>query len=74
MCVFREKEGASWWYQFTVQGKEMLEQGVPTESVVGVMGRVSEKMLEAYKHTSMAAKQQALGMVRSNLLAFPGQR
>ena len=52
----------------------MLEQCVPTESVVGVMGRVSEKMLEAYKHTSMAAKQQALGMVRSNLLAFPGQR
>jgi signal recognition particle GTPase len=52
--------------------KEMLEQGVPTESVIGVMGQVSEKMLEAYKQTTLAAKQQALGIVRANLIAFPG--
>jgi site-specific recombinase XerD len=54
--------------------KEMLEQGIPTESVVGVLGHVSEKMLQAYKHTTLAAKQEALRAVRSNLIAFPGQR
>jgi hypothetical protein len=51
----------------------MLEQGIPTESVVGVLGHVSENMIDAYKHTTLVAKQQALGVVRSNLIAFPGQ-
>jgi integrase len=50
---------------------EMLEQGVQPENVIGVMGRVSEKMLEAYKHTGIRAKQEALGIVRANLIAFP---
>jgi site-specific recombinase XerD len=54
--------------------KEMLEQGVPTDSVVGVLGHVSEKMLKAYKHTTLAAKQEALRAVKSNLIAFPGER
>jgi hypothetical protein len=54
--------------------KEMLERGIPPENVIGVMGHVSEKMLEAYKHTTLAAKQEALGSVRSNLIDFPGQR
>jgi hypothetical protein len=54
--------------------KEMLEQDVPTDSVVGVLGRVSDKMLKAYKHTILAAKQEALRAVKSNLIAFPGER
>jgi integrase len=53
---------------------EMLEQGVPTENVIGVLGRVSENMLAAYKHTTLRAKQEALGMARANIIAFPGQR
>lgn len=52
---------------------EMLEQGVPTENVIGVLGRVSENMLEAYKHTNLRAKEEALGMARANIIAFPGQ-
>jgi hypothetical protein len=51
-----------------------VEQGVPTENVIGVLGRVSENMLKAYKHTRLRAKQEALGMVRANVIAFPGQR
>ena len=53
---------------------ELLEQGIPTENVIGVLGRVSENMLEAYKHTGLRAKQEALGMARTNVIAFPGQR
>jgi alkylation response protein AidB-like acyl-CoA dehydrogenase len=52
----------------------MLEQGVPAENVIGVLGRVSENMLEAYKHTRLQAKQEALGIARANVIAFPGQR
>jgi hypothetical protein len=51
----------------------MLEQGVAPENVIGVLGRVSENMLEAYKHTRLRAKQEALGMARANVIAFPGQ-
>jgi site-specific recombinase XerD len=54
--------------------KEMLEKGVPTDSIVAVLGRVSEKMIHAYKATSLAAKQEALGIVRPNTLAFPSKR
>jgi integrase len=39
---------------------EMLEQGVPRDNVVGVMGWVSEKMIEAYSHTRLEAKQDAI--------------
>jgi hypothetical protein len=51
----------------------MVEQGIPTENVIGVLGRVSENMLDAYKHTGLRAKQEALGMARANIIAFPGQ-
>jgi hypothetical protein len=44
------------------------------ENVIGVLGHVSENMLEAYKHTGLRAKQEALGMARANVIAFPGQR
>jgi hypothetical protein len=53
---------------------EMLEKGVKPENVIGVLGRVSKKMLEAHKHTRLEAKQEALGLVLGNLIAFPGQR
>jgi integrase len=42
---------------------EMLEQGIPTEKIVGTLGRVSEKMVEAYKHTRLESKQAALGVL-----------
>jgi integrase len=54
--------------------KEMLEQGVPTDDIVGVLGHVSQKMIHAYKATSLAAKQEALGIVRPNVIAFPKKR
>jgi integrase len=54
--------------------KEMLEQGVPTDSIVAVLGHVSEKMIHAYKATSMAAKQEALGILRPNVITFPNKR
>ena len=52
---------------------EMLEKGVKPENVIGVMGRVSGKMIEAHKHKSLEAKQEALGLALGNLIAFPGQ-
>jgi integrase len=75
--VLRERTGIkhlnphTWRHQLCT---EMLEQGVPTENVIGVLGRVSENMIEAYKHTRLRAKQEALGMARANVIAFPGQR
>jgi integrase len=75
--VLRERTGIkhlnphAWRHQLCT---EMLEQGVPAENVIGVLGRVSENMLEAYKHTGLRAKQEALGMARANVIAFPGQR
>ncbi|MGC2656920.1 MAG: tyrosine-type recombinase/integrase [Bryobacteraceae bacterium] len=75
--VLRERTGINrlnpqvWRHQLCT---EMLEQGVPSENLIGVLGRVSENMLEAYKHTSLRAKQEALGMARANIIAFPGQR
>jgi integrase len=75
--VLRERTGIKhinpqvWRHQFCT---EMLEQGVPAENVIGVLGRVSENMLEAYKHTGLRAKQEALGMARANVIAFPEQR
>lgn len=39
---------------------EMLEQGVPEETVKGIMGWVSEKMISHYSHTRIAAKMDAL--------------
>ena len=41
----------------------MLEQGVPVENVRGVMGWVSDRMVETYSHTRLAAKQEALGVI-----------
>jgi len=75
--VLRERTGIkhlhphTWRHQLCT---EMLEQGVPTENVIGVLGRVSENMLDAYKHSNLRAKQEALGMARANIIAFPGQR
>ncbi|MEA2544131.1 MAG: hypothetical protein QOH35_5497 [Acidobacteriaceae bacterium] len=75
--VLRERTGINhlnpdtWRHQLCT---EMLEQGVPAENVIGVLGRVSENMLEAYKHTRLQAKQEALGIARANVIAFPGQR
>jgi site-specific recombinase XerD len=75
--VLRERTGIKhinpqvWRHQLCT---EMLEQGVPAENVIGVLGRVSENMLEAYKHTGLRAKQETLGMARANIIAFPGQR
>lgn len=43
---------------------EMLEQGVPRDNVVAVMGWVSEKMVEAYCHTRLEAKQDAISAGR----------
>jgi hypothetical protein len=42
---------------------EMLEQGVPAETVRGIMGWVSDRMVETYSHTRLAAKQEALGVI-----------
>jgi integrase len=75
--VLRERTGIKslnpqvWRHQLCT---EMLEQGIPAENVIGVLGRVSENMLEAYKHTGLRAKQEALGMARANVITFPGQR
>lgn len=75
--VLRERTGIKhlnpqvWRHQLCT---EMLEQGIPAENVIGVLGRVSENMLEAYKHTGLGAKQEALGMARANIIDFPGQR
>ena len=72
--VLRERSGIKnlnpqvWRHQLCT---EMLEQGVPAENVIGVMGRVSENMIEAYRHTNLRAKQEALGMARANVIAFP---
>jgi site-specific recombinase XerD len=72
--VLRERTGIKhlnpqvWRHQLCT---EMLEQGVPPENVIGVLGRVSENMLQAYKHTRLRAKQEALGIVRANIIAFP---
>jgi hypothetical protein len=49
----------------------MLEQGIPPENVIGALGRVSQNMLEAYNHTGLRAKREALGMARGNIIAFP---
>jgi site-specific recombinase XerD len=74
--VLRERTGIKhlnpqvWRHQLCT---EMLEQGIPTENVIGVLGRVSENMVEAYKHTGLRAKQEALGMARANIIAFPGK-
>jgi integrase len=75
--VLRERTGINhlnpdtWRHQLCT---EMLEQGVPAENVIGALGRVSENMIEAYKHTGLRTKQEALGMARANVIAFPGQR
>jgi hypothetical protein len=75
--VLRERTGIShlkpglWRDQLCA---EMLEKGVKPENVIGVMGRVSEEMLEAHRHKSLEAKQEALGLVLGNLIAFPSQR
>ena len=73
--VLRERTGIkhlnphTWRHQLCT---EMLEQGVPSENVIGVLGHVSGNMLDAYKHTRLRAKQEALGMARANIIAFPG--
>jgi hypothetical protein len=41
----------------------MLEQGVPGETVKGIMGWVSERMINTYSHTRLAAKQGALAVL-----------
>lgn len=75
--VLRERTGIkhlnphAWRHQLCT---EMLEQGVPAENVIGVLGRVSENMLDAYKHSGLRAKQEALGIARADVIAFPGQR
>lgn len=60
---------------------EMLEQGQPRDTVVAVMGWVSEKMVDAYCHTRLAAKQDAINAARrkpvqsegasSKIIVFP---
>jgi hypothetical protein len=42
---------------------EMLKQGIPIAHIVALLGRVSEKMVEAYKHTRLESKQAALGVL-----------
>jgi integrase len=42
---------------------EMLEAGKPRDSVIAVCGWVSEKMIEAYCHTRIEAKQDAISAV-----------
>jgi integrase len=42
---------------------EMLKQGIPIAHIVALLGRVSEKMVEAYKHTRLEGKQAALGVL-----------
>jgi integrase len=42
---------------------EMLKQGIPIAHIVALLGHVSEKMVEAYKHTRLESKQAALGVL-----------
>jgi integrase len=44
---------------------EMLEQGVPEETVKGVMGWCSRRMIEVYSHTRLAAKADALSVLEN---------
>jgi integrase len=61
--VLRDRTGIehlsphAWRHQLCT---EMLEQGVPRDNVVAVMGWVSEKMVETYSHTRLEAKRDAI--------------
>lgn len=61
--VLRERTGIkhlnphAWRHQLCT---EMLEQGVPRDNVVAVMGWVSEKMVETYSHTRLEAKADSI--------------
>jgi integrase len=44
---------------------EMLEQGVPEETVKGVMGWCSRRMIATYSHTRLAAKADALSVLEN---------
>jgi integrase len=44
---------------------EMLEQGVPEETVKGVMGWCSRRMIATYSHTRLAAKADALSLLEN---------
>jgi integrase len=44
---------------------EMLEQGVPEETVKGVMGWCSKRMIDTYSHTRLAAKADALSVLEN---------
>jgi integrase len=44
---------------------EMLEQGVPEETVKGVMGWCSKRMVDTYSHTRLAAKADALSVLEN---------
>lgn len=50
---------------------EMLEQGVPAETVRGAMGWVSERMIATYSHTRLAAKAAAFDKVEK--VSNPGR-
>jgi integrase len=59
-----------WRHQITT---EMLEAGKPRDSVIAVCGWVSEKMIEAYCHTRIEAKQNAISAV-SDLKKKPAEK
>jgi hypothetical protein len=50
----------------------MLDKGIKPEVVEGIMGRVSQKMVDAYRHKQILSKQEALARLRGNMIAFPG--
>jgi integrase len=61
--VLRERTGIKhlsphkWRHQLAT---EMLEQGVPRDNVIAVMGWVSERMVSVYCHTRLDAKRDAI--------------
>jgi integrase len=52
---------------------EMLEKGIKPEVVEGIVGRVSQKMVDAYRHKQILTKQEALAQLRGKMIAFPAQ-
>ncbi len=72
----------TWRHQLTT---EMLERGVPPETVKKICGWASEKMLETYGHSRYEAKEDALLLTlglkkpvqpiapRDNVITFPRQ-
>src|SRR5262249_43263830 len=44
---------------------ELAEKGTPEQTIVGIAGHVSRRMLEHYSHARLAAKREALNSLTS---------